>query len=150
MKKMEAIYNENRGGYNIKISHRKEKHFYKQVSAVVFNHETKTAYECVTLRIYATDNRHYACIWTHTNCAWIKDDETTRSLDANGSGCAGGWGYHRASAAACEAVCNAGFDLSEDISGRGDAAIEEAVKAIARSIYADDDRYTVYITTAHA
>lgn len=147
---MKASYNENRGGYNIKISHRKEKYFYKQLTAVVFNRETGAAFDCVTLRLYATENRHYSCVWVHTNCAWIKDGETVKSYDSNGSGCAGGWGYHRASAAAAEAIYKAGFDLSEDINGRGDQAIEEAITAIAKGIYSDVNRFTIYISAAHA
>lgn len=147
---MKAIYNEKRGGYNIKVSQRKENAFYKQLTAVVFNHETRTAFDCVTLRLYATEARHYACVWVHTNCAWIKDGETVKSFDGNGSGYAGGWGYHRASAAAGEAIYKMGFDLSEDINGRGDQAIEEAAKAIAESIYTDKNRFTIYVTAAHA
>jgi hypothetical protein len=146
---MTATFNEKRGGYNIKISHRKENHFYKQITAVVFNRATGGAFDCVTLRLYATDNRHYACVWVHNNCAWIKDGETIAATDCNGSGYAGGWGYHRASAAAGEAIYKAGFDLSEDINGRGNQAIEEAARAIAESIYTDREQFSVYITTAH-
>ena len=49
-----------------------------------------------------------------------------------GSGSAGGYGYHRASAAAGEAITNAGFKLSESINGAGDTAIEDALCAIAQ------------------
>ena len=46
----------------------------------------------------------YACIW-HNN--------------GSGSGYAGGYGYHKASAAAQAAITSSGIDLSEDIDGRG-------------------------------
>jgi hypothetical protein len=135
---------------NVKASHRKENSFYKQYTAVVFNRETGGAFDSVTLRLYATDARHYACIWVHTNCAWIMDGETVAAYYASGSGYAGGWGYHRASAAAAEAISAAGIELSEDIDGRGDEAICAAVMAIATAIYPDSSRFSVYVTTAHA
>ena len=52
-----------------------------------------------------------------------------------GSGYAGGYGYHRASAAAAEAIEAAGYDLDEDISGRGWSMIREAVKSISESLF---------------
>ena len=98
------------------ISYRKEKYFSRQVSGLVWDGDKIR--EAVILRIYQTDARAYACVWTY--CTGYN----------SGSGCAGGYGYHRASAAAANAIYNAGFDLSEDIAGRGDSAIREAVKAI--------------------
>lgn len=48
----------------------------------------------------------------------------------NGGAYAGGYGYHRASAAADAAIKRAGITLSDSISGIGDAAIRDALKAI--------------------
>ena len=76
----------------------------------------------VTLRIYGTAARNYACLWT-------AGDKPEHSR--NGSGQAGGYGYHRPSSAAQEAIENAGFALSRRIDGVGDSAIREAVLAIA-------------------
>ena len=53
---------------------------------------------------------------------------------ASGSGRAAGYGYHKASAAAGEAIRNAGFTLDADIDGRGEGAIVDALLAIAQCI----------------
>lgn len=129
----------------INVNHRKESHFTKQYTAVVFNGQS--AYDAVTLRIYATDAKSYCCLWVNDNCSWVKGCRD--SYYRAGSGSAGGYGYHRASAAAQEAISNAGITLSEDINGRGDAAIEEAVHAIAAAIW-DADRYYIHVTRANA
>ena len=80
----------------------------------------------VELRIYGTGSRNYACLWVH--------DSSNSGISTSGTGWAGGYGYHRPSAAAYEAITNAGFTLSEHISGVGDSAIESAVKAIAEHL----------------
>lgn len=75
----------------------------------------------VEIRLYwPAQSTCYACIWVNG-----------KEIHTLGSGSAGGYGYHHESAAAYEAITNAGFKLSEPISGVGDAAIESAVKAIA-------------------
>ena len=61
---------------------------------------------------------------------WIYDEKHHTS----GTGKAGGYGYHKASAAISEAIRSAGITLSEDISGRGDNAIEESLEAIAATL----------------
>ena len=76
-------------------------------------------WELVDLRIGCTDGAAYACVWVCTGSGY-----------GVGSGRAGGYGYHRASAAAGAALHNAGVTLSEDINGRGDSAIWEAVQAV--------------------
>lgn len=126
------------------LSHRKEKHFYKQITAVIINEDGR-AYDGVTLRIYGTDAKTYACIWTASNCSW----KNARDLWRNGSGSAGGYGYHRASAAAEEAITNAGIELDEHIGGRGDVAMSEAVEAIAEALW-EGEKVKIYITQAHA
>lgn len=77
----------------------------------------------VELRLYGTDNTWYAAIWVHG-----------KEIHTSGTGKAGGYGYHKPSAAAEEAILNAGFKLSERIAGAGDSAIESAIKAIAESV----------------
>jgi hypothetical protein len=141
---MKATFKELNRAPKFTISHRKENHFYKQITAIAI-HPDGRAYDAVILRLYATDAKSYACIWTHSNCAWNNAQDFWR----NGSGTAGGYGYHRGSAAAAEAIYNAGIELSEDINGRGDQAIEEAVHAIARAIW-EDSNIKIYITVAHA
>lgn len=90
--------------------------------------------ELAVLRIYSARSRKasriYASIWVHNKCA--------------GSGWAGGYGYHKASAAALEALTNAGIKLDEPISGRGDNAIADALRAIGIALGYD----TVRVFTA--
>jgi hypothetical protein len=83
--------------------------------------EAPAVIEC---RLYGTGARNYACIWVSKEpWGW-----------SSGSGSAGGGGYHRPSAAAQEAIDNAGFSLSRPIDGRGPSAIVEALFAIAKVI----------------
>ena len=61
---------------------------------------------------------------------WIYDEKHHTS----GSSKAGGYGYHKASAAIADAIESAGIELDEDISGRGDSSIEESLEAIAATL----------------
>lgn len=79
----------------------------------------------VTLRIYATKSRHYACVWINGD----REDH-----HRNGSARAGGYGYHRASQAAECALMNCGFRFSKPIGGTGEQSIREAVLACAAAI----------------
>lgn len=141
---MKATFKELNKAPNFKISDRKERHFYEQYTAVVFN--GSSSYDAVTLRIYSTDARCYCCLWVSDNCAWVK--ECRDSYYRNGSGNVGGYGYHRASAAASKAIHNAGIELDEDINGRGNDAIEEAVYAIAAAMWSGKE-YCIHITKAN-
>jgi hypothetical protein len=78
--------------------------------------------EEITLRLYGTGTKNYAAIWI------------AGEGDHRGTGQAGGYGYHRPSVAASEAIRNAGIELDEDISGVGDAAIRTALMAIAKAL----------------
>ncbi len=76
--------------------------------------------DIIRCRLYAAKVRWYCCIWIQTETDYV-----------SGSGYAGGYGYHKPSAAVANAIQAAGFVLSKDISGVGDSAIEEAIQAIA-------------------
>lgn len=103
---------------------RKENAFVKQYAAYDLSKGAEEwRREKICLRIYATDARHYACLWVHDEGHY-----------ASGGGHAGGYGYHRGSAAAQEAIQSAGIKLSESIDGRGDEAIKDAIRAIAEAI----------------
>ena len=78
----------------------------------------------IDLRLYSTQNTAYACVWY----GW---DNGVVSDIANGSGKAGGWGYHRASAAVWEALKSSGIRVS-DLSGTGQ--IVEALEMIAKEL----------------
>lgn len=121
-------------------SHRKEgKYYFDSYTALVVGTDHNgnfTMHEVVDLRLYGTGQKNYCAMWVHDS----KSDTHT-----SGTGSAGGYGYHKPSAAASEAIRNAGYTLSEDISGRGDQAISEAVKAIAESLGYSE----VYVHHAH-
>ncbi len=142
---MKATFNELTKGSKFNVNHRKENHFVEQYTAVVFN--GKEAYDAVTLRIYATDAKTYCCLWINDNYSWSKGARI--SCFRSGSGSTGGYGYHKASAAAQEAIINAGITLSEDINGRGDTAIKDAVYAIASALWVTEVYY-IYVTRANA
>jgi len=60
---------------------------------------------------------------------WIKGDKW-----GVGAGSAGGYGYDKRSSAIAEALINAGLKLSQDIGGRGDSVVIEALKAIGAAL----------------
>jgi hypothetical protein len=119
-------------------SHRKEgKCFFEEFSVLVRNGDPDYTRipacrlsKAVELRLYGTGN-------TNTACLWIRGGD---NFYTQGSGRAGGYGYHRPSAAAGEAIRNAGFELLTnegkpcDIGGVGESAIEEALCAIADAL----------------
>lgn len=130
---MFATITEKEGKFN--PNYRKEDHYLYEIAimAVMENYTVKNP---VTIRIYGTNSRNYSAIWANGN-----------GIYKSGTGTAGGYGYHRPSAAAAEAIQNAGITLSEDINGRGDSAIREAAEAIARAIQPDAISY--YTHTAN-
>jgi hypothetical protein len=123
-------------GFNsgLKYSHRRENSFLEEYTGFVII--DKQLRSVVTLRIYGTNAKNYACLWYNDTKQW-----------GNGSGSAGGYGYHRPSAAAQEAFEKGGVVLSEDIDGRGDGAIVRAVEALTRCLF---PRKKVYFHKAHS
>lgn len=105
-------------------NHRKEDAFRGQISVISLadKHENNRANEVVVLRFYGTSAANYAALWVL--------DGSGRS----GTGRATGYGYHRPSAAVAEAIRNAGIELDESISGRGEEVIRCAVLAIAKAL----------------
>ena len=92
-----------------------------------FNVITDTLKEIITARCYmgrsASASVVYASLWI-----------TAPDYHGSGTGKAGGYGYHKISAAISEAILSAGIELSKDIEGLGDGAIHEALKAIAEAL----------------
>ena len=82
--------------------------------------------EIVTVRWYMGRSSGasvvYCCIWT-LSPQW-----------SSGSGKAGGYGYHKASAALQDAIDSAGIKLSSRIDGRGETAQRQALHAIAEAM----------------
>jgi hypothetical protein len=88
--------------------------------------------EPLILRVYHTAASAFACLWVSHS----PRGETSVSL--SGGGKAGGYGYHKASAAAQAAFDDAGVKLSEDIAGCGDSAMRDALAATAQALgYSD-------------
>lgn len=119
---MKATLLEKFAGLNIK--HRKEDKFQRSVSAIrPFKKNETHAVAVVDARFYWTGSTCYCCVW-------ISDWNGPRR---NGSGKAGGYGYHKASAALDAALGAAGVKLSEPIGGRGDSAMDSAILAVAKA-----------------
>ena len=101
--------------------YRKENNFLEEFAVIaVRNGKIENP---VTLRIYGTQRMNYACVWYNNG-----------EIYGHGGGSAGGYGYHRTSAAAYWAMVKAGIELSEPIDGRGESAINQALTAIAKKL----------------
>lgn len=117
---------------------RKDNGFYKQLAMI----DPKTGREIVTARFYMPgQTTQYACIWVYG------DIGSEESAYGSGGGRAGGYGYHKASAALAEAISDAGITLDQSISARGDATMESALYAIAR---ANTGKRKFFMVRAHA
>ena len=92
-----------------------------------YNVITDTLREIIIARCYmgrsASASTVYASIWIQSS-----------GIYTSGKGKAGGYGYHKESAAIAEAIESAGITLDTGISGVGDCAIREALKAIAHAL----------------
>ena len=100
---------------------------YKKEMIRTYNVITDTLKEVITARCYmgrsASASTVYASIWINAS-----------DVHTSGKGKAGGYGYHKESAAIAEAIESAGIELSKNISGVGEGAIHEALKAIAEAL----------------
>jgi len=110
-----VAFNPTRG---LNVSHRKEKNAFYSYSLIDLDRGSESA----VIRLYysTTGAVNYACLWVHRG----------EPFYASGSGKAGGYGYHRPSAAAHYAFKAAGIQLAEPIDGRGDEAIRDAMRAL--------------------
>lgn len=111
---------------------RREKHFSKQISIV----DPSTGAQTVVARFYEGPTVTYACVWVHGGTS-----------HGHGGGSAGGYGYHKESAALETAIANAGMSLENPIGGRGESAMEEALLAIAQ---AATRKRKFFVVRAHA
>lgn len=98
---------------------RRQTGFYREIAVI----DPKSGAAPVVARIYWPGETAYCAIWIGAGDKW-----------GRGQGKAGGYGYHKASAALAEAIDDAGIKLSRSISGVGDSAMEEACAAIARAV----------------
>lgn len=81
--------------------------------------------EVVTCRVYMGRSRNSSSVWA---TVWING----RSYYGSGSGQAGGYGYHKESAAVDTALAMAGVKLSRSVSGMGET--QTALEATARAL----------------
>lgn len=132
---MKAIINaQNVEGIRLTDREREEKNGLGHGYKAIMIKEGKVE-DLVDLRISSTSSAAYAVVWLYS--PKVKDKDGQKIRDAfwnNGSGRAGGYGYHRQSAAAESAFSRAGVQLSQGIGGCGDQAIREAVQAVGKAL----------------
>jgi hypothetical protein len=112
---------------NMPASYREqqEKHFYFGYKVVtIINDEMETL---VDARLGATENCHYSSIWLNTK--YTDYDYYIQYGDARASAKAGGWGYHRASAALDSAFHRAGMRFNVGCNGMGESAMRDCLLA---------------------
>ena len=102
---------------------REEKHFYTGYK-VVFISEGEMV-ELVDARLGATDSCHYASVWL--DCFYSNESFACENGRAYGAGKAGGYGYHRASAALESALRRAGMRFSVGCSCMGESAMRDCL-----------------------
>lgn len=99
--------------------YRRENSFWKE-SAII---DLESGESVLEARFYGAASTCYCVVWFH---GWRFGKPSAR-----GCGKAGGYGYHKPSAALESALKDAGFTLSAEIHGVGDSAMEAALQAIA-------------------
>jgi hypothetical protein len=123
---------------------RKEKGFFRQAAVI----DSKDGTPLVTARWYHPGrdgaSNCYCCVWVR------RFDRPAGVYDLNGcgGGKAGGYGYHKPSAALAAALAAAGVKLSDPIDGLGESAEDAALLAIARA--AVDSKRRLFLSHAHA
>lgn len=118
-------------------SNRKEKQGLSNEYCLLVPDKTYIMRPLVTVRLYHTNATSYACVWINGH---------SKGVSVSGGGKAGGYGYHRASAALQVALNDAGVVLSENIAGRGETAMTDAMEAISKAL----GYKKFYIHNAHA
>lgn len=123
MERMTATLPKNRvwNGRNLSV----DKELVKAYSVIARNDKGEVI-EAITVRYWMghsrTASRVYCTVWLHDG------------LGGAGHGTAGGYGYHRNSAALSAAIDSAGIKLSADIAGVGDSAERAALEATTRAM----------------
>lgn len=118
---------------------RQEKHFYNGYKVVTIVNDEMV--ELVDARLGATDNCHYASVWLETR--YIDYNYYNQYGDARASGKAGGWGYHRASAALEAAFSRAGMRFDIGCSGMGESMMQDCL--LAAGEYLKPDGAKIYL-----
>lgn len=113
-------------------AHRKENKFTDEISAIVNADGHGRSH--VVARFYWTDTRCYCCLWVFDG----------KGVYASGSAFAGGYGYHKASAALSLAAREAGFKFDQHFGGAGDEACRECVESIMTHLGFDRKSYVIH------
>ena len=95
---------------------------------VLITHKAGEFKEPITVRWYMSRSGDgaspvYCALWVYCSPYYV-----------SGRGKAGGYGYHKASAAFQDACDSAGIDLSQPVDGRGDELVREAMFAIGAAL----------------
>lgn len=104
---------------------REEKHFYTGYKVVCISEGGMV--ELVDARLGATDSCHYASVWL--DCFYSNENFACENGRAYGAGKAGGYGYHRASAALDSALRRAGMKFNIGCSGMGESMMQDCLLA---------------------
>ena len=106
---------------------RKEKNGFFRAMAIIersrpawHDHRTDSTIEA---RFYCPGTVVYCCLWVHG-----------KEEGRQGGARAGGYGYHKPSAALAGAIRECGIELDQHIGGAGEGAMREAMCAIADAI----------------
>lgn len=100
--------------------------------------------EVIAARFWMGRSRSAMTVYCSVWLRGLPDQETGyNTLNAGGTGTAGGGGYHKPSAALSEALESAGVTLDESIAGRGDRACLDALEATARALGFRGKLYTI-------
>ena len=95
---------------------------------VLITHKDGEFKEPVTVRWYMSRSGDgagpvYCSVWINHHPYYV-----------SGRGKAGGYGYHKGSAAFQDACDSAGIELSQPVDGRGDSLVKEAIFAIGEAL----------------
>ena len=95
---------------------------------VLITHKAGEFKEPVTVRWYMSRSGDgaspvYCALWVRCSPCYV-----------SGRGKAGGYGYHKASAAFQEACDSAGIELSQPVDGRGDSSVRDALYAVGAAL----------------
>ena len=103
----------------------------KMLTTAIVATDKTTGRKIVDCRVYIGKSSSSTTVYCSV---WVYGEKLYTGL-----GKAGGGGYHKPSAAMYEALHNAGWAVSESISGCGDGAMRKAAVAVAQAVAGHDD-----------